>query len=98
MTARMYRDGFRCVECFVLYEDTDGKAWTKSMCRPCYSRYWRSQQPKVKKETYRRRIHTEDAYRKRIRNIAEEKVPNELRKKFLHTFLITHNPYKERSV
>ena len=97
--SRMYGDGMRCIECFVLYEDTNGKGWTRSMCRSCYGRYWRIKTDKGQARTrpYSRRIPTEDEYRKRIRNIAKENVPNELRKKFLHTFLVTHNPYKSRS-
>ena len=93
MVAQRYFDGDRCVECFVLFEHTKGK-WGQGRCNKHYQALWRSKKEKPARKPYERQIPTEREYRKRIRHIAKVNVPDDLRNKFLHTFLVDHNPYR----
>ena len=94
MVARKYYPGTLCADCNKEWTGTD-RPWSRDRCNRCFQGLLRREKGKMPRKVYERKAPTEDAYITRIHHIAEVNVPDELRDKFIHTFLVTHNPFRK---
>lgn len=96
MVARKYFPGFKCLDCGLDWADRKYN-FNDDRCSTCYQRRYRQVKYKhMPRKPYTKAAPTEEGYKARILKIAEM-VDEPLRQQFVDTYLVKHNPYRNKA-